>query len=577
MPKKNRRSLVKPVNTPHHSLSPSSRRHDGSQRATSSEEQSPSVNDLISHLRRTQLPPSEQNASSSRSYISPRSVHPSLRNLLELPETPPPRPRLNPRHAAIGRRPLRPIPGPPPPQSWVSGDTGESDLGEYEDATSLEKVIYRLKRLPGVTFPGETDLMHVVLKSMAWNWNWHLKYDGPFLSQLPSHIKTVLLSYIALYARRQPLGRRMRGLRPLFLTDAEMLQLSGNDLAASAPDDLTNVDGDIRRLDLSCGLGHWFDFKQLRNELVLPMKTKGPEIVPSSWDEEETTPVTPVPRSLDHRLRFKNLRYLSLAHPHPQYASWNSLLQLLEHLSVITHLSLAYWPVPTRTFNSSTGQSRLPQRMPFGPRLIHGTDIYSAQENNWAESAGILRQLSRFTYCLKWLDLEGCDWLPALIYQEDSKVKHVEVSEVDTPTTNLRDLRGTDPDGLEYRHCGPEWNGSWRDIESIALGPGWDCPPAPVLDQIEPSPGSPERSLGSSVHAPLEGSDVVPWDVEQERILYRHKKARQEWCAAVIGAHRVSRKIQEIRKCGRGKWIHALAAEGVPLPDLAETELLSQE
>lgn len=150
MPKKNRRSLIKPVDPPHHTLSPSGRHHGRTQRAASSEGDSPSVNDLISHLRRTQLPPpTEQNAQSSRSYVSPRSVHPSLRNLLELPETPPPRPRPNARHAAIGRRPLRPTPGPPPPESWVSGNTSASVTTEDETPTKLEKVIYRLGRLPG--------------------------------------------------------------------------------------------------------------------------------------------------------------------------------------------------------------------------------------------------------------------------------------------------------------------------------------------------------------------------------------------------------------------------------------------
>lgn len=561
MPKKNRRSLVRPVNTPHHTLSSSSHHHGGTQRAAGSEGETPSVNELIGHLRRTQTPPStEQNPhspASPRSYVSPRSVHPSLRNLLELPETPPPRPRLNARYAGIGRRPLRRTPGPPPPESWVSGDKSASDPVKDETTASLERVTYRLERLPGIVFPGKKSLMHVVFKTMALNWNWHLKYDGPFLSQLPSHIKTVLLSYIAIYARTQPLGLGMRGLKPLFLTETHDLEHEENDLISHAGGHV-DIDADIKRLDLSCAIGHYISFEQLKRELVLSVKTIEPETVPASWDEEENeSSVNAVPRSLDHRLRFKSLRYLSLAHPHRQYASWNSLLQLLEHLSVITHLSLAYWPVPTRTFNANTGQSRHSRRLPSC--LLHtqgGTDIYSALENNWAESAGILRQLSRYTYCLKWLDLEGCDWLPALVWT------------------------GTDPDGQQYRlgDCGPEWNGSWRDIEWIALGPGWECPDDPELDVREVPAGSQGRSLASSVHAPIENSDVVPWDVEQERTLYRYRKARQEWCRAVIGAHHVHKMIQEIRRRRRGKWMHAFAAQGVPLPDVTETEeMLSKQ
>lgn len=558
MPKKNRRSLLKPVNTPHHSLAPSNRHHGGTRRTAGADGEQPSVNDLISHLRRTQIPPSSeqnpQSPGSSRSYVSPRSVHPSLRNLLELPETPPPRPRLNARYGAIGRRPLRPTPGPPPPASWFSGDTSEAESAKDETA-SFEKVTYRLERLPGAVFPGEKDLMHIVLKSMALNWGWHLKYDGPFLSQLPSHIKVVLLSYIAIYARDLPFGPHMRGLKPLFLSDAHGLGVEENDYLyhSGGPFD---VDGEIRRLDLSCAVGHWINLEQLRSELVLPAKPIESETVPASWDEAANdSSAATIPRSLDHRLRFKNLRYLSLAHPHPQYASWNSLLQLLEHLSVMTHLSLAHWPIPTRTFNASTGQSRNTQRSPSGlPQPHGGTDIYSALENNWAESAGILRQLSRYTYCLKWLDLEGCEWIPALVWT------------------------GTDPDGQPYRlgDCGPEWNRSWRDIEWIALGPGWEYPNDMELNEARAT--SSGRSLASSVHAPTDSSDVLPWDVEQERTLYRYKKARQEWCAAVLRAHRVHRMIQEIRRHGRGKWMHAFAAQGVPLPDLAETEeMLSKE
>lgn len=397
--------------------------------------------------------------------------------------------------------------------------------------------------------------MHVVLKSMALNWNWHLKYDGPFLSQLPGHIKVILLSYIAIYAGDMPFDRFMRGLKPLFLSETHDMRAEEND-PLSHSGGRHDIDAEIRRLDLSCALGHWINFEQLKSGLVLPAKQIEPEIVPASWDEEVTeSSTTAIPRSLDHRLRFKNLRYLSLAHPHPQYASWNSLLQLLEHLSVITHLSLAHWPVPTRTFNASTGQSRNAQCLPSGLPQTHGdTDIYSALENNWAESAGILRQLSRYTYCLKWLDLEGCEWLPALVWT------------------------GTDPDGQQYRlgDCGPEWNRSWRDIEWIALGPGWECPESTGLSETPDI--SSGRSLGFSVHAPTGNSDVVPWDVEQERDLYRRKKARQQWCAAVIRAHHVHRMIQAIRRHGRGKWMHAGAAHGVPLPDLAKTqEMLSGE
>lgn len=561
MPKKHKRSFVKPVITPHHTLSSSgSRQNDQFRRSAVSSEES-SVNDLISHLRRTQASSSSEHnpqpSGSARSFVSPRSVHPSLRNLLELPETPPPRPRPNARRTAIGGRPPRRTPGPPPPESWLSGASDASLLTEENKnlaLTQYEEVIYRLERLPGAVFPGERDLVHTVLKSMALNWAWHLDYDGPFLSQLPSHLKTLLLSYIAVYARGQPLRSRMRGLKPLYLAKTDTFEGGEDDFAGNED----GVDGDAGtvRLDLSCALGHWINFKQLTKELVVSTKSaaafrRESEAVPASWDEDldteddapSSTLSDTIPKSISQGLRFHKLRYLSLAHPHPAHSSWNSLLQLLSHLSTITHLSLAHWPAPTRTPNAGSG--RVPANRSFGLGQVDGgTDMYSEMEDNWAEAAGILRQLSRYTYCLKWLDLEGCSaWLAALTWT------------------------GTDPHGRPYRlgDSGPEWNGSWRDIEWIGLGPGWvvqgnsdaDLVGAPLkpLDTVHPL-----RSLASSIHAPAAGNSAstdLPWDVEEERARYRMQKTSEFWRNSLLRACEAHRAILMIRQQDRGKWLHA--------------------
>ncbi|KAL4936715.1 hypothetical protein BDV06DRAFT_216458 [Aspergillus oleicola] len=492
----------------------------------------PSVNDLINHLRRTQLSPSlSDNPRSTPSHIVPRSVHPSLRNLLELPETPPPRPRPDARRTGIGARRLRRTPGPPPPESWLSGDTAADEVeNAVLDATETARVIYRLERLPGREFPARRSLLHTLLTSMARHWAWHVAYDGQFLAMLPTHIKILLLSYVGYYAREQPLAGLMRGLKPLFDNSAGFDD-EGND----------RCDGDalVTHLDLGGALGRWISLKQLSTELFLPKKAApskadGPNSVPSSWEDEiedkRDSSICTIPKSLQ-TLRFANLQNLSLAHPQPASVNWNSLISLLSRLSTITHLSLAHWPVPTLTPNVVNASIRHPTHRSL-TFAYGGTDSYSAMENNWAESAGILRRLSKVTYCLKWLDLEGCaDWIPALNWEGDG------------------------PDGEQYS-AGPEWNGSWRDIEWIRLGPGW----LPNLDATDfittsstptPSANAP-RSLASSVHAPTTPEN---WDVEEERQKYQLQKELERFRERIRAAKDVQRHILQTRREGRGKWV----------------------
>lgn len=568
MPKKRHNPIfTKPVDTPHHTLL-SSPRNSQNDRFRSSSSAQPSVNDLIHHLRRTQVSSSDDRTSSPSGVITPRSVHPSLRNLLELPETPPPRPRPNARRVGVGR--LRRTPGPPPPESWLLGNNQstsnepDSEQDDVDTAAETERVIYRLERLPGTTFPPRNGLLHMTLKAMAQHWAWHVAYDGQFLAMLPAQVKVLLLSYITVYGRDQPLRGLVRGLKPLIAVDESDEDYQGSEL-----------DG-ISRLDFGGALGRWMGFKELNNELFLsqrpdavnlPRKSKEP--VPASWEDYEEE-ASSIPKSLEHGCRFENLRFLSLAHPHPSAANWKSLLKLLSRLSILTHLSLAHWPVPTLTPNAINARVRHPthRSLTFS---YGGTDSYSAMENNWAEAAGILRKLSHATYCLKWLDLEGCgDWIPALSWT------------------------GHGPDGEVYR-TGPEWNGAWRDIEWICLGPGWlphiddaeilgmhtrdagagrpstSAGTRPQQQQAYQSPAF--RSLASSIHAPPtpppslsrirgietddddSGSDTS-WDVEVERVKYRRAKELERYRETVRTARTVQQQVQQLRREGKGKWVN---------------------
>ncbi|KAJ5164011.1 uncharacterized protein N7500_005841 [Penicillium coprophilum] len=465
MPKKRQRFYAKPTNSAHHSLALSGSRHHGGSGVQGSASAT-SVNDLISHLRRTQTPSAiDDDPSNSsrpqRSSVAPRSVHPSLRDVLELPATPPPRPRPGARRTVFGVRPPRPTVGPPAPASWLSGNldlTGDQGLPDRMPVV-FEEEIHRLTRLQGARFPDQRSLVHLMLKSMALNWSWHVEYDGPFLSHLPNHIKELLLSYIAVYARGSPLRGYMKGLRPLFLTrqDQERISDENPDFNDSR---VVDTDFNIARLDLGNALGSWITLKQLTNEMILPLDpavgVSGHEIgedVPTSWDEYvhndtakamlDPFPAPSIPKAITQTLRFPELRALSLAHPTPSAASWTALLNLIAHLPTLTHLSLAHWPIPCRNPRAATSRIR---------GAVTRFSNLDPLNDNWAEAASILRQLSRSTYCLKWLDLEGCgEWLPALKWV------------------------GKDPDGLPQSPdtVGPEWNGSWRDVEWLGIGPGF--------------------------------------------------------------------------------------------------------
>ncbi|KAL4920075.1 hypothetical protein BDW62DRAFT_177540 [Aspergillus aurantiobrunneus] len=545
MPKKHHRNtFAKPVSPAHHTLDTSSSRSSHNDRfrssAASTSGDQPSVNDLINHLRRTQLP--DSNRGTPR-HIAPRSVHPSLRNLFDLPETPPPRPRPDTRRTGIGGQRLRRTAGPPPPESWLSGDTtaDEAEGAELEAAETAE-VIYRLERLPGMKFPARSSFLHALLKSMTTHWAWHVAYDGQFLGLLPTHIKILLLSYVGYYARGQPPRSAMHGLKPLF---DKLSTLS------EGHDQLIESESGVTHLDLSGALGRWISLKQLSTELFLPKKAGyaqdgATNSVPLSWEDEYEDWIDPgssgtIPKSLQH-LRFENLQYLSLAHPHPASVNWNSLISLLSRLSTITHLSLAHWPVPTITPNALNASVRHPTQRSL-TFSYGGTDSYSAMENNWAESAGILRRLSRVTYCLKWLDLEGCgDWIPALNWE------------------------GAGPNG-ETCSTGPEWNGSWRDIEWIRFGSGWlprledsDLDSQNTTSYTPEMDAANHRSLASSAHAPAPSNVSTmsneTWDVDEERRRYRLVKELERFREMMRAAKDIQRRVLQTRKEGRGKWIH---------------------
>ncbi|KAJ5727708.1 hypothetical protein N7493_005528 [Penicillium malachiteum] len=478
MPKKHRNSFAytKPAGTAHHSLTssagPSGAAHNahharvgtgparGPERSmgrSSIDDNDSSVNDLINHLRRTQgLGSHEGSASSPRLFGPQRSLPPALRSVLQLPEHPAPRPRRNIFHTRINGRPRRPPPGPAAPASWSSETrTNRHTVSKNSNMEPWfkDQIVYRLNRLPG-RFPTPTSLQHLAYLRTAMDWTWYVEELGEFLAETPSHLKQMLLSYIAFYWRPANSANVMNGLRPLYLSLADYDRLArahpGHRFQGMQLNDSRTV-----RLDLSKAIGYWLTMREVIRALQLPSSsshTPGPSTennVPESWDETEAgTEAGSVPRPIQGRL-FPSLRYLSLAHPKIGSVSWNELVSLTSHLPTLTHLSLAHWPA---------------LRTECDPNLRD-------------DHAAILRQIARNTYCLEWLDLEGCtSWIEAL-------------------------APGLDPAGnpTGVGSDGPDWNGPWRNVEHLILSPGYWV-------QLPP-----EESIGTSTRS-MEAQRRGKWE-----------------------------------------------------------------
>lgn len=267
-------------------------------------------------------------------------------------------------------------------------------------------------------------------------------------------LKALLLSYLCLYGPSD--GVAIADLRMLFRGPAESEGATGcEDLEVL---DLTNLLSDrcsladVHRYVASCpptaaDLSKKLDGLAILgndgggDEHIAPEQPAGAEnggskekkkkkgkaredvvAVAESWEDEDSdTPAAPLSAPL-RCPRFPQLTRLSLANPGPR-ASWAHLLELAPHLSRLTHLSLAYWPTPTTTPNAAT-TSMVSRHA--GPVDFGGSSVYSALDDDWGEAANILRRVSNATYCLRWLDLEGCTWVAALTWgADDSRARRL--------------------------------------------------------------------------------------------------------------------------------------------------------
>ncbi|KAL9614326.1 MAG: hypothetical protein Q9167_001209 [Letrouitia subvulpina] len=376
-----------------------------------------SVNNLLHRLRISQTPPAHTDENKPSSNI--QSVHPSLNAILQVPDIPGPRPDGT---LAGGRR--RGPPGPAPPRSWLNQNKYTAKQAQVK-ALNLddgkELVGLSEERLPGLELPGCRTLLHQTLKALAEKWNWHVQYNQYYLAIIPVRYKQTLLSYIVSFSRH---GVDHIGLETLFLDETHLEGATGSET--------------ITHLDLSASVGNRLKLKDLKSILTRPtaadhVSSSAPQAsdsTPDCWDMEES-PALPISIPTP---RFPSLTHLSLSYPHSN-VSWRSLLVLSPHLSILTHLSLAGWPLPSLTPNSTTAY----RVTPTGPVSYGTSHFYSALDGDYNGAATVLRRLCRDTYCLRWLDLTACSgWVYALGYTNEI-----------------------------------EWCGSWSGLETVKIGQGW--------------------------------------------------------------------------------------------------------
>lgn len=505
------------------------------------------------------------------------SVHPSLQNLLDVPESLRPKPRPSGHTLRGGQE--RHVPGPAAPPSWggLASSRHAPNLAFHDQMQSVAGSTVRppieQEMLPGAEMPPTGTLIDVTLRSMARQWDWHLEHDVFDLRFLPVRLKELLLSYIANYSPEEMLQRSSSSLVVLF-GDSE-------DLVKDRVDSEVAKDSasEVIRIDLSRALGTWLRRTSTLKKLLLrpqaappsetPKVDSPPERkaedesnLPESWDAPGATPEKPInecpaPKLLPCMtvLRFPCLLHLSLSLSprttiRPEAASWASLLALVPHLSTLESLSLANWPCPTLTPHAAVVSAKITNPIstalpatPYG-----GTDKYTESDSDWREAGGILRKLSRYLYCLKWLDLTGCGvWFGALTGSGNNEIGHVNPGLADQVQAS-------------YPH--PDWNGSWRNVEYLSLrvrrtGQNCNMPTSSM-----PSPPSNHDLTTTSMRRSNHSGgfsrwDVVTqdWNVEEERRLYFEKKELEKHRIFESRAREVAKTLRDSREKAKGKWI----------------------
>lgn len=256
-----------------------------------------------------------------------------------------------------------------------------------------------LGHLPGLPADGGRRLDQLCMKAMAQNWEFIKKYEMNNLADLPTRLRILLLSNIAVYGPEEGIG--FEGLKTMLVLppteDGVRREVADEDLNEG-----------LSRLDLSGSVGRSVSFKQLAELLQKPEEPAEDQEDDLSWEEGILRSLSPL---------IPHLTHLSLSHP-PSTISWPKFLAFTKLIPTLTHLSLAYWPVPSMTPNAKTAvmSSNLGRDIQYG-----GTNYYShSLDNDFREANLVLHRLAQSLYSLEYLDLSGCTyWVRALRWTSD--------------------------------------------------------------------------------------------------------------------------------------------------------------
>ena len=262
--------------------------------------------------------------------------------------------------------------------------------------------------LPGLAQDGERlgkgrRLQDMCLRIMAREWDYVKEYERNNLADLPVGVRMLLLSYIAVYGPEEGVG--FEALRNLLIHPTSEPEAGDEEEQRVGAE---HNEG-FFRLDVSGAIGRSVNFKQLTDLVQKPTPPSEDQFdFDLSWEESLTRNLSPP---------IPHLTHLSLSHP-PNTISWPRLLAFTRHIPTLTHLSLAFWPVPSLTPNAKTAvvTSRFGKDVQYG-----GTGFYShSLDNDFREASDVLRRLAGRLYGLEELDLSGCgEWLRALRWMGD--------------------------------------------------------------------------------------------------------------------------------------------------------------
>lgn len=360
-----------------------------------------------------------------------------------------------------------------PERGAVEFDLGMSRIARLDDG-----------RLASHRLPRRGSLRYLALKTLARGWV-RLVREGVVwpgdLEFLETGLKSVLLTYLG----RVGVEVRKDDLDVLFResdsTDLKRLDFTGL------------VGKSLSLRDISRFLSHpkrardYHESENIETEDILQHGEAIADKAFETWEEEANLNEAQLTTRTVGGSAFIHLTHLSLANPGPN-VSWSDLLELAPKLNLLTHLSLANWKTPLLRRNtlvqavSSVQQSNL-MNLP--------SQANEHDRKDWDEPAHVLRALSRSTYSLEWLDLEGCNsWLPALAVGYNSLGSLADARP--TSATNSVSSSSSEEDAL-WRHGmivqakGPDWNGSWRKLRYVNISQRWIPRKASSLDRMMPS------------------------------------------------------------------------------------------